>query len=71
LLLLPEVEVDRVDGAVAVGVEDAALVDGAYRPERDERVVVVLCGANTDPASLGGHLVREKTPIVEGLTAPD
>ncbi|WP_131741695.1 threonine/serine dehydratase [Actinomadura roseirufa] len=30
----------------------AALRTGAYRPEPDERVVVVLCGANTDPADL-------------------
>ncbi len=30
----------------------AALHGGAYRPAQDERVVVVLCGANTDPASL-------------------
>lgn len=31
----------------------AALVTGAYRPERNERVAVVLCGANTDPSDLG------------------
>jgi threonine dehydratase len=30
----------------------AAIVGGAYRAERDERVVVLLCGANTDPATL-------------------
>lgn len=30
----------------------AALLTGAYQPRRDERVVVVLCGANTDPADL-------------------
>jgi threonine dehydratase len=30
----------------------AALVSGAYRPARGERVAVVLCGANTDPADL-------------------
>ncbi len=30
----------------------AALTSGAYRPCSDERVVVVLCGANTDPATL-------------------
>jgi hypothetical protein len=30
----------------------AALTSGAYRPARGERVIVVLCGANTDPASL-------------------
>lgn len=30
----------------------AALLSGSYRPEADERVVVVLCGANTDPSDL-------------------
>ncbi len=30
----------------------AALVSGAYRPAEGERVSVVLCGANTDPASV-------------------
>jgi threonine dehydratase len=31
----------------------AALHSGAYRPAADERVCVILCGANTDPATLG------------------
>lgn len=35
-------------GAVAV----AALLGGAYVPAEDERVAVVLCGANTDPTDL-------------------
>ncbi|WP_433794052.1 threonine/serine dehydratase [Actinoplanes sp. CA-252034] len=30
----------------------AAVLSGAYRPEPGERVVVLLCGANTDPADL-------------------
>lgn len=30
----------------------AALLSGAYEPGEGERVAVVLCGANTDPASL-------------------
>lgn len=30
----------------------AALLSGAYAPEKGERVVVMLCGANTDPATL-------------------
>lgn len=30
----------------------AALLTGAYRPSPGERVVVLLCGANTDPADL-------------------
>ncbi len=30
----------------------AALTSGAYQPDPDERVVVVVCGANTDPAGL-------------------
>ncbi|MFF0390646.1 serine/threonine dehydratase [Kitasatospora sp. NPDC004615] len=31
----------------------AALTGGAYRPAEGERVCVVLCGANTDPSTLG------------------
>ncbi len=30
----------------------AALTAGAYRPQPGERIVVVLCGANTDPTDL-------------------
>lgn len=30
----------------------AGVLSGAYRPEPGERVAVVICGANTDPASL-------------------
>lgn len=30
----------------------AALTSGAYRPGNDQRVAVVLCGANTDPSDL-------------------
>jgi threonine dehydratase len=30
----------------------AALLSGRYRPERGERLAVVLCGANTDPSDL-------------------
>jgi threonine dehydratase len=30
----------------------AALLSGVYRPEADERVVVILCGANTTPSDL-------------------
>jgi threonine dehydratase len=30
----------------------AALLTGAYRPAEGERVTVILCGANTDPADL-------------------
>jgi threonine dehydratase len=30
----------------------AALISGSYTPEPGERVVVLLCGANTDPADL-------------------
>ena len=30
----------------------AALLSGAYTPSTDERVAVLLCGANTDPATL-------------------
>jgi threonine dehydratase len=30
----------------------AALTSGVYRPADGERVVVLLCGANTNPADL-------------------
>ncbi len=30
----------------------AALLTGAYRPDADEQMAVVLCGANTDPSDL-------------------
>lgn len=30
----------------------AALASGAYRPAEGERIAVVVCGANTDPATL-------------------
>lgn len=39
-------------GAVAL----AALRAGAYAPARDERVGVLLCGANTDPGSVAAPL---------------
>ncbi|MFI9590625.1 serine/threonine dehydratase [Nonomuraea sp. NPDC052265] len=32
----------------------AALLSGAYRPSEGERVAVVVCGSNTDPATLSG-----------------
>jgi threonine dehydratase len=32
----------------------AALLTGAYRPEPGEQVLVLVCGANTDPASVSG-----------------
>ena len=31
----------------------AALISGAYQPAEGERVVILLCGANTDPSDLG------------------
>jgi len=31
----------------------AALRSGVYQPAPDERVVVIICGANTDPSTLG------------------
>ena len=30
----------------------AALVCGAYRPAEGERVAVIVCGSNTDPAAV-------------------
>jgi threonine dehydratase len=31
----------------------AALLSGRYRPEKDERVAVLLCGANTNAVDFG------------------
>jgi threonine dehydratase len=42
-----------VEPAAALGL--AALQSGAYRTRADERVCLILCGANLDPASLCGH----------------
>lgn len=39
-----------VEPAAALGL--AALQSGAYRPRADERVCLVICGANLDPATL-------------------
>jgi threonine dehydratase len=39
-----------VEPAAALGL--AALRTGAYRPAPDEKVCLVLCGANLDPATL-------------------
>jgi threonine dehydratase len=38
----------RTGGAAVM----AALLSGAYRPRRDERVGVVICGGNTDAVTL-------------------
>ena len=32
----------------------AGLLGGAYEPRRNERLAVVICGANTDPSDLAG-----------------
>lgn len=40
-----------VEPAAALGL--AALQSGAYVPQADQRVCLVLCGANVDPATLG------------------
>ncbi len=42
-----------VEPAAALGL--AALQSGAYRPQAHERVCLILCGANLDPASLSGN----------------
>jgi threonine dehydratase len=34
----------------------AALLSGVYRPADGERVAVVVCGSNTDPATLGAPM---------------
>ncbi|MCG5212142.1 threonine/serine dehydratase [Streptosporangium sp. KLBMP 9127] len=42
----------RIAVEYAGAAAQAAMISGAYRPEPGERVAVVLCGANTDPATL-------------------
>jgi len=48
-MLWREYRVPSETGAAAVY---AALLSGRYVPETDERVAVIICGANTDPATL-------------------
>jgi threonine dehydratase len=43
-------QVARIIAEPAAAVGIAALTSGAYQPERDERVAVVISGANTTPA---------------------
>lgn len=40
----------------------AALLCGAYRPQPDERVGVLVCGANVDPATLAGPATSAPFP---------
>ena len=35
----------------------AALLSGAYRPQKDERVCVIICGANTDPETFSKVMI--------------
>lgn len=42
----------RVPSETGAATAYAALLSGRYVPEDDERVAVVICGANTDPATL-------------------
>lgn len=42
----------RVAAEYAGAAAYAAVLSGVYRPEPGERVVVVVCGSNTDPATL-------------------
>jgi threonine dehydratase len=48
-LLWDEFRIAVEHGCAAVA---AAVVSGAYRPSAGERMVLLLCGANTDPADL-------------------
>ncbi|MFT4125416.1 MAG: threonine/serine dehydratase [Gordonia sp. (in: high G+C Gram-positive bacteria)] len=49
-VLWNEYRIPAENGAAAAY---AALASGAYRPAPGEKVVVIVCGANTDPATLG------------------
>jgi threonine dehydratase len=63
-LLWDEARVAAEPGAAA---PVAALVEGAYVPELDERVGLVICGGNADPATLDAStadLTDDEAPIV-------
>ncbi|MFQ6391937.1 pyridoxal-phosphate dependent enzyme [Nocardia sp. KC 131] len=48
----------------------AVLTTGAYRPSKGERVGVILCGANTDPADLGAWIdTRAIGDVPDGAVA--
>ena len=42
----------RIAAEAGAATAYAALTGGAYRPEPSERVALIVCGANTDPATL-------------------
>lgn len=48
----------RIPAEYGAAAAYAALTSGAYVPAADERVAVVICGANTDPATL----MEQSTP---------
>jgi threonine dehydratase len=45
----------RVPSEPGAATAYAALLSGRYVPEDGERIAVVVCGANTDTATLGRH----------------
>ncbi len=45
----------RIPSEYGAAAAAAALASGAYRPRTDERVAVIVCGANTDPGTLTGR----------------
>ena len=42
----------RIPAEYGAATAFAALTAGAYMPREDERVAVIICGANTDPSTL-------------------
>lgn len=56
-----------VEPAAAAGL--AALLSGAYRPERGERVGVILCGANTTVADLDDEAAAAEAHLGAGARA--
>lgn len=42
----------RVPSETGAATAYAAMLSGRYVPQEDERVAIVICGANTDPATL-------------------
>jgi threonine dehydratase len=51
----------RIPAEYGAATAFAALTSGAYRPQEDERVAVIICGANTDPGTLSDTAPKYRT----------
>ncbi|MER5640195.1 serine/threonine dehydratase [Kitasatospora sp. NPDC002227] len=74
-LLVPDAEITRARRALwddrrlavehAAATALAALGSATYRPAEGERIAVVLCGSNTDPADLTAGQSQGRKPLVD------